>query len=345
MPADPARAHVRALAEAGIGWKRAAELAGISTGAMSKLLYGGPGNRPPTQRVRPETAAAILAVKPEQEALAPAALTDATGTHRRVQALAAAGWSQSKIGQRLGMSPANFATMMRRQQVTAATAAAARAVYDELWKQPPPETGHREKIAAARARNHARAAGWAPPLAWDDDVIDLPDGKPAEGWQRSSRTTRAAAELAEDAAELAAQGYTPEHSAGRLGVSRAALDKAVSRAREATEREHDAQRARFAAASRRQLPGSRERQAEMTSEEQLRQAESDAAAGEVGATWAAAGRAWQAAREGNGTAEFAREVETDAQEMQRDYAERFGWRKSPIAERARAREADREAGG
>ena len=83
----------------------------------------------------------------------------------------------------------------------------------------------------------------------------------------------------------------------------------------------------------------------MTSEEQLRQAESDAAAGEVGATWAAAGRAWQAAREGNGTAEFAREVETDAQEMQRDYAERFGWRKSPIAYRARAREADREAGG
>ena len=141
VPADPARAHVQALAEAGVGWKRAAELAGISTGAMSKLLYGGPGNRPPTQRVRPETAAAILAVKPEQEALAPAALTDATGTHRRVQALAAAGWSQAKIGQRLGMSPANFATMMRRQQVTAGTAAAARAVYDELWKQPPPEDG------------------------------------------------------------------------------------------------------------------------------------------------------------------------------------------------------------
>jgi hypothetical protein len=258
VDAAAARAHVQALAEAGIGWKRAAQLAGVSTGAMSKLLYGGPGNRPPTQRVRPETAAAILAVKPEPAALAPSALTGATGTHRRVQALTAAGWSQARIAARLGMSPGNFATMMRREQVTADTATAAWAVYDELWNQQPPETGHREKIAAARARNYARANGWAPALAWDDDVIDLPDGKPVEGWQRSSRTTRPAAELAEDAAELAGQGYTPEHSAGRLGVSRAALDKALSRSRDATEQEHDAQRTRFAATPAAAATGDRE---------------------------------------------------------------------------------------
>jgi hypothetical protein len=249
VDAGEPRAHVQALAKAGIGWKRAAELAGVSTGAMSKLLYGGPRNRPPTQRVRPETAAAILAVKPEPAGLAPSALTNATGTHRRVQALTAAGWSQAHIAGQLRMSPGNFATMMRREQVTAGTAAAARAVYDELWRLQPPEAGQREKIAASRARNHAQANGWAPPLAWDDDVIDLPDGKPAEGWERSARTTRPAAELAEDAAELASQGYTPEHAAGRLGVSRAALDKALSRIRETTEQEHEAQRARFAAAS------------------------------------------------------------------------------------------------
>lgn len=111
------------------------------------------------------------------------------------------------------------------------------------------KTGQREKIAAARARNYAWANGWAPPLAWDDDVIDLPDGKPAEGWHRSSQTTRPAAELAEDAAELAGQGYTLKHAAGRLGVSRYALDKALSRAHEAAGQEHDAQRARFAATS------------------------------------------------------------------------------------------------
>ena len=115
----------------------------------------------------------------------------ATGTHRRIQALVATGWSQAKIGGRLGMTPANFAAMMRRDQVTAATERAARAVYDELWNRPPPETGQREKIAAARARNYARANGWAPPLAWDEDQLDAPDGKPAEGWQRAARTTLA----------------------------------------------------------------------------------------------------------------------------------------------------------
>src|SRR5216684_3904682 len=62
--AGPVREHVGQLARSGVGWKRAAALAGVSTGAMSKLLYGGPGDRPPSRRLRPETAAAILAVRP-----------------------------------------------------------------------------------------------------------------------------------------------------------------------------------------------------------------------------------------------------------------------------------------
>lgn len=42
-------------------------------------------------------------------------------------------------------------------------------------KQLPPAIGHRDKIAASRARNYATRAGWAPPLAWDDiDHDDRP---------------------------------------------------------------------------------------------------------------------------------------------------------------------------
>ncbi len=157
---------------------------------MSKLLYGGPGGRAPAQRIRAETAAAILAVEPDAANLGGAALVDATGTHRRLQALVAIGWSQAKLAARLGMTPANFAAMMRRGQVTASTARAAAAAYDELWNRPPPETDQREKIAAVRARNHARARGWPPPLAWDDDQLDRPDGTPAEGWRRGGRGHR-----------------------------------------------------------------------------------------------------------------------------------------------------------
>jgi hypothetical protein len=185
VDAGPARAHVHALGQTGIGWKRMAALAGVSTGAVSKLLYGGPGGRAPARRIRAETAAAILAVRPDAGNLGGAALVDATGTHRRLQALVAIGWSQAKLATRLGMGPANFAAMMRRGQVTAGTARAAAAVYDELWNQWPPQTSQREKIAA-RARNHARARSWAVPLAWDEDQIDRPDGTPAVGWRRAS---------------------------------------------------------------------------------------------------------------------------------------------------------------
>jgi hypothetical protein len=183
-PLVPARAHVQALGRAGIGWRRAAALAGVSTGAVSKLLYGGPGDREPARRIRAATAAAILAVRPDAANLGGAALVNAVGTHRRMQALVAIGWSQAKLAGRLGMTPANFAAMMRRARVTASTARAAAVVYDQLWNQPPPETGQRQKIAATRARNHAQARGWAPPLAWDDDQIDRPDGTSAEGRRR-----------------------------------------------------------------------------------------------------------------------------------------------------------------
>ena len=204
------------------------ELAGVSSGSLSKILYGGPGDRPPSKRVRPQTAEAILAVRPSPEHLAPGALVDVTGTRRRAQALVACGWSQARLARELGLTAANFCGMVRRDQVTAATARAVSDLYDRLWNQPPPEHDQRTRIAAARARNHAGRQGWAPPLAWDDDQIDDPDGSPAEGWRRPARITRRSAALAEDARELMrAQGYSREHAAGRLGVSAAALERAL----------------------------------------------------------------------------------------------------------------------
>ncbi len=250
VDAGPVREHLRTLAEAGIGHRRVGELAGVSSGSLSKILYGGPGNRPPSRRIRPQTAAAILAVRPAPEQLAPSALVDITGTRRRVQALVACGWSQARLARGLGLTAANFCGMLRRDQVTAATARAVGELYDRLWNQPPPEHDQRTRIAASRARNHAGQQGWAPPLAWDDDQIDDPGARPAEGWKRPARTTRRSAELAEDAEELfRREGYTREHAAARLGVSLPALERALSVTRRAAELEHEAQRARFAEAA------------------------------------------------------------------------------------------------
>lgn len=188
VDAAPVREHLETLSAAGIGWRRAAGRAGVSDGAVSKILTGGPGNRPPSRRVRPQTAAAILAVQASASHLAPAALTGGTGTRRRLQALVAAGWSQSRLARELGITPGNFCAMMRRELVTAATARAVCALYDRLWKLPPPEHDQRTRIAASRARRYAAARNWAPPLAWDDDQIDQPGASPCTGWKRGAAT-------------------------------------------------------------------------------------------------------------------------------------------------------------
>jgi hypothetical protein len=226
VDAGPAREHVRMLGRAGIGWRRAAGLAGVSSGAVAKLLRGGPGDRPPTRRIRPETERKILAVSPGIGLLGAGARIDATATRRRLQALVCCGYSQQALAARLGV-PGNFRAVTAGL-VTAATARAVAALYDELWDVPPPESTHHTRISASRARNYARARGWAPPLAWDDDTIADPDASPAEGWERPERIALAA--LIEDAAEIIAWEGSRELAAERMGVKRASLDQAIARA-------------------------------------------------------------------------------------------------------------------
>ena len=170
VDAEPVRRHVRELGARGMGWKQVAQRAQMSSGAMSKLLWGKrrpDGTRTPTQRVQAETAQRILAVQLE---LADHALIDSTGTVRRIRALIAIGWTQAHLAARLGVTPQNFwFASGARPQVTAVTARAVRALYDELSMTPAPDGP-----GASRARQYAAARRWVPPLAWDDDRIDDP---------------------------------------------------------------------------------------------------------------------------------------------------------------------------
>ncbi|MFF3443591.1 hypothetical protein [Streptosporangium sp. NPDC002721] len=225
IDAEDARTHTRMLMEFGVGWQRLARLAGVSNGGMAKLLYGGPGTRPPSRRIRPATAERILALHPSPGLLGDGVTVDPTGTRRRLQALVATGWSQSKLANRLGMNRANFGKMLASSTVTTGTARRARELYDELWNQAPPQDHHRDKGAASRARTYAAARRWAPPLAWDDDSIDDPTAAPDWG----AKTSRDLA-LLENSDELIRQGYTLQQAAERLEVSRDYLSKARGRA-------------------------------------------------------------------------------------------------------------------
>lgn len=163
----------------------------------------------------------------------PRALTDATGTVRRLQALSAVGWSRSRLARRLGMSPRNMSRLIRGSRVRFETARAVRGLYDELWATAPPAGTRGDSISAARARNVAERSGWPPPMAWDDDLIDDPAARPGPGWKRGGRTTRRTTDLAEDARELTGQGYTPKLAAARLGVTDDALQQALRRTKAA----------------------------------------------------------------------------------------------------------------
>lgn len=231
VDAGPVREHILMLAEHGLGLKRVAKLAGVSNSTLGNVVYGrterGEG---PQKRLERRTAEAILAVKPGVEIAACGARVDATGTHRRLQALVAIGYSISSLGRRLGILVSNMdGPMGASAEVTAATARKVRELYDELWNQPYHPDEWKLKVAASRARNLAKARGWAPPMAWDDDAIDDPTARP-EGIVTSNRTRMRREDIAEDVHDLLRAGCGAADIAERIGMAASDVARILDRA-------------------------------------------------------------------------------------------------------------------
>ena len=174
VDAGPSRERVRALLAAGVGLQRIAQQSGVGHGTLTHLLYGSYGQRqrPPARRVRRDTEAKLLALSDPRLNLAPSTLVDATGTRRRLQALAAIGWSTPLLAQHLGRHRGPLRRNFYERSVKASTAQAVQRLYDQLWDTKPPENTTRERMAASKARNTASRNEWQPPLAWDDIDYD-----------------------------------------------------------------------------------------------------------------------------------------------------------------------------
>lgn len=97
---------------------------------------------------------------------------DATGGRRRIQALAAIGWSLAEQSALMGLERSAAHAITTRSWLWPGTAERIRALYDKLAMTPGP---------SVRARNEAARRGWFPPLAWDDDAIDDPAARPSAG--------------------------------------------------------------------------------------------------------------------------------------------------------------------
>lgn len=171
VAAGPARAHVLALLEVlTVGQIEARS--GVHRTAIRVLTGDFPG-KPASKRITRTTAAGLLSVTPVAAATETQCLVNATGTRRRLRALAALGWPMRHITERLGCSPRTtwLITHRPRQSLTvlASTRDAVAALYAELSTSPPPSTRQTSIV-----RRLAFERGWAPPAAWDDDTIDDP---------------------------------------------------------------------------------------------------------------------------------------------------------------------------
>ncbi len=217
VDAGPVKAHVAMLRAAGVGRRTIAMRAGVSQTVIDRLV--GINTEKPCNRVRPETARRILAVRTVD--VAPGSIVDTTGTTRRLRCLVAIGWTQTELARRIGWSVCNLnsVVMSRRPSVTVDTARMVAALYDELSMTPGP---------SGRARSVASRHGWLPPLAWDDEQLDDAGHEPQDVRRKGGRGSGITLEDIEEARE---QGYAGDQQvAWRLGVTRDTIAKIISRA-------------------------------------------------------------------------------------------------------------------
>jgi transposase len=204
VDARPVVTHLKHLIADGMSWRQIRAAANISPSTVRRLLA-----EPET--VRRDAAARILAVpRAIHDSYQP---TDATGSIRRLRALYALGHSRETIAQAVGVLPTSISRLLDGdvEHVRGTTASQIRAAYTEL-----------SMIVGTceRTRNRAAREGWAPPLAWDDDVDD-PNAVPNLGEQRPL----SAAERLENYDWLIDSGVSPEVAAQRVGVSLRVIDR------------------------------------------------------------------------------------------------------------------------
>ena len=210
VPANDVRAHIAMLAETGATLGAIATAAGVHRDTISRLIND------QRRMVQTQIRLRILAVHTSD--------VDGTGTsigaHRRLQALAAMGWSSAQIAAAAGMhqrvvlkyttDSEHIRTPARRLIV---------AVHRKLWDQQPPTATAGQRAAVTYQRNKAARLGWVATAAWDD--IDH-DEAPADTGPDPVRG-RPGSIHPDDIAWTLRTCSTSWEAADRLGVTRGYL--------------------------------------------------------------------------------------------------------------------------
>ncbi|MEU8829412.1 hypothetical protein [Streptomyces sp900116325] len=216
VDATPVREHIRRLMDAGVLPSRIAKASGIPLQSIRDLV--GDGWRGFRYRTSPATAAKILAVT---EADATPLHVDPTGTHRRLQALVAAGWPLTHIDRRLGYKRERMRKILNEKVILGSTEQLIAATYEELRALKPERHGV-PKCYAHQARRRAAAKRWAPPSYWDKypDAIDDQHFEPMYGVSRREIVAQDAHWI------MRTTGLDKSATAARLGVDKSYIDHA-----------------------------------------------------------------------------------------------------------------------
>jgi hypothetical protein len=116
--------------------------------------------------------------------------TDANGTRLRLRALHVMGHGSARIARALGIRHATIAHLVRGDAATISTHLrdAITSLYDAWWDKCAPERTRAERAAATAARRRAIAGNWCAAAALDDDLLDTPGYRPAQGWKPAAGT-------------------------------------------------------------------------------------------------------------------------------------------------------------
>lgn len=99
----------------------------------------------------------------------------ALGTCRRLRALAVyGGWSPADLEKETGVNQRLLVRIRNRgaKRTAPYVTAAVREAYDRLWDKQSPNW------RAYKTKEYAEKMKWAPPAAWDEETIELPQVRP-----------------------------------------------------------------------------------------------------------------------------------------------------------------------
>lgn len=214
VDAEPVRQHILALHGDGMSYASIAKAAGLYEATVTGFIYALSAKAPRKERATPEVANRILAVAADPML---SGWLDATGTRRRIQALAASGWPMPSLAGPIGINPCSVNRITRQLRVYASTARSVVDVYGQYSTLSPQAHGV-PQWKSDRARHEAQAKGWPDPLWWEDmGHIDDRDFDPAAaekaGARQLAKLRRAEVE------HLASYGASPEEIAQRVDLT------------------------------------------------------------------------------------------------------------------------------